>query len=225
MKSVFIMLIAINMCLFTYFHHATSAPVIQHSVAPQIEGGGILLLNEVESGPVEKHSTQSTLVENEQFMLCVLYGPFKELLKAEYLIEALADKSVKGSLERVSYEINKVYFVLGEHNSSQPVDAKRRLIELSRQNISAHLYREGGQERIAFARYNDISKAEQKIKELNNVGVDAEIVEKEIPSQEHWVRINKQDDQALVDDGAMKDFFIQNRVEKRIIRCLGVAKS
>lgn len=240
MKGVFLLLLLANLGLAAVFYLKPVESEVKSAIAAPVELGGLVLLKEVGEERlaelveakarlrVEMVDLQvSELVEPALVVseLCTMLGPFDEVLKAEYIVEALASLEVLGALERLEIPGEPGYWVYLSPLPSRK-EALRKLHELQAKGVDSYVIPKGDiVNGISFGMYSRSESAEVRLAEVKKFGYEAEI--KEVPRsyEELWVVVQPRESVKLDTESWQNFLFERKNVERRENYCPGVASS
>lgn len=155
--------------------------------------------------------------------LCTMFGPYEQLLQAEYAVERLMALGINAHITPVEIQEGESFWVYLKPEMSEK-EAVRRMYELQKKNIESHIITKGELTNgISFGRFADYAEAEVKLGEIKSQGYEASI--KRLPKtiQETWVVIDAGFAEK-VDESVWGDLLNkQSGLEKRQNYCLGVA--
>ncbi|RYY72880.1 MAG: hypothetical protein EOO52_20180 [Gammaproteobacteria bacterium] len=156
---------------------------------------------------------------------CQLFGPFAELLHAEYLVERLTALSVNASVRQIEIADGKNYWVYLKPEMSEK-EALRRLSEIQQSKaIDSYIIPSGELANgISFGQYPNEKEASAKAEQIRAQGYAAEI--KEIPKShnETWVEVRELADQKISEEKWVELLKEEKAIERRQNYCLGVAQ-
>lgn len=234
MRAIFIVLLAANITFFgyQYFFVAENKDVPDVKIKASMQDGGLQLLAEHDGASmlrtkaktearVEFHSVADD--EKPRAKLCVMIGPYGQLLQAEYAVERLLSLGAVAHIAPIEIKEGESYWVYLKPEMSEK-EALRRLYELQKKSIESHVITKGELTNgISFGRFADYVDAEARSIEIKNQGYEVDI--KMLPKmiQETWVVI--EDGFAeKIDETVWVDLLTkESGLEKRQNFCLGVA--
>lgn len=238
MKSVFFLVLAVNLLFFTqqYFFLADEdANGLQQAVG-STDGNdsfrGLLLLSErIDVANSDQKTTDQVMRTNalsveqreEKGALCSMIGPYEQLLQAEYAVERLAALGADVHVVPIEIKEGESFWVHLNPEVSER-EALNRLYELQRKNIESHIISKGELANgISFGRFSRYEDAEDLSLKIKNNGYDAQIKIMPKTIQETWVVVD--DGFAEKIDSSVWEELIrrQKGLEKRQNYCLSVA--
>lgn len=240
MKGVFLLLLLANLGLAAVFYLKPVESEVKLAVAAPVELGGLVLLKEVGEERLAElveakarlrvemvdlqvsELAEPALVVSE---LCTMLGPFDEVLKAEYIVEALASLEVLGALERLEIPGEPGYWVYLSPLPSRK-EALRKLHELQAKGVDSYVIPKGDiVNGISFGMYSRSESAKVRLAEVKKFGYEAEI--KEVPRsyEELWVVVQPRESVKLDTESWQNFLFERKNVERRENYCPGVASS
>jgi len=240
MKGVFLLLLLANLGLAAFFFFKPAGAQIELPVSVPVELGGLLLLREVGAERLAELVEAKTRLKVEVVALpgdevaesarviselCTMLGPFDEVLKAEYVVEALASLEVLGTLERLEIPGEPGYWVFLSPLPSRK-EALRKLHELQAKGVDSYVIPKGDiVNGISFGMYSRSGSAEIRLAEVKKFGYEAEI--KEVPRsyEELWVVVQPTESIKLDTESWQNFLFERKNVERRENYCPGVASS
>lgn len=236
MKSIFFLILAVNILFFAHQHLFDVNKSDEKSFQGVREGANspkslFLLsertgLNPSERGSVESVSVSSVepaSIQNESTSLCTMIGPYAQLLQAEYTVERLAALGADVHIVPIEIKEGESFWVyLGPEISEREV--LNKLYELQKKNIESHIISKGELANgISFGRFSGHQEAELLAQRVRGAGYDAQIRIMPKTVQETWVVVG--DGFAEKIDGFVWEELLrkQKGLEKRQNYCLGVA--
>lgn len=238
MRLIFIFLLLANLGIFIQaeFFSPMDQPgteASRHSAVPETASSLVLLSEQGQASTGDKIKVQSpaqgsaqnanSASSSESDELCTMVGPYVQLLHAEYLVEHLDALGVKAQITNIEINDGEAFWVYLAPELSEK-EALRRLYELQRKNIESYIITKGELANgISFGQYADSLEANERAKELQGQGYEAQI--KSIPKtiKETWVVLEPDADEKISDKAWGQLLDNQETLEKRQNFCSGVA--
>ncbi|GAB2190261.1 SPOR domain-containing protein [Sessilibacter sp. MAH2] len=199
MKAIFILLLIINAVFLSLNvlaaygnknNSTATTPIgkVHGSDLPRLK-----LLNELstvnddDNSPVVSQIQKTSQPQNTNADLCSLIGPYKNLARADILVEKLAALDVSASLREVLVPGKTSYWVYLPSLGSSDA-AFRKLKELQAKSIDSYVIPNGNlQYGISLGLFNEKNGAEIKQKELAAKGYEVKIHEEVRKISQNWV--------------------------------------
>lgn len=233
MRAIFILLFVANAVFFGRHFFLSESPEFVQIVAVDVqrEGGAVLelLVEQNKKGAghdrVSAGSKRGAVVSDVQAgaELCMMIGPYGELLQAEYALERLVALGGRAHMVPVDIKGGEFYLVYLRPEISEK-EAVRRLYELQKKGIDSHVITKGDfANGISFGRFGDFAQAGERVKEMKDSGYAAEI--KMLPKviRETWVALDAGFAEKIDENVWLELLAGEKGLERRLNYCLGVA--
>lgn len=234
MRAIFFLLLAVNVAFFAQQYFFAGSGV---SIATVNAPGGsddsrnnLQLLAE-HSGkdlPIKKTANPDVVIPpaestDIQAPLCVMLGPYEQLLQAEYAVERLSALGGNAHIATLEIKAGESFWVYKEPEVSER-EALNRLYELQKKNIESHIITKGELANgISFGRFSSYAEAEQQLTTIKNLGYEVQIKIMDKTIQETWVVLDAINAEKIDTVVWLELLSRQNGLEKRQNFCLGVA--
>lgn len=228
MRSIFFSLLAINVIVFFGQLFIGSPESTKPSATPPprlLNGASLQMLDESGRKAVSEKATgdRAASADNRNEEMCVMVGPYSQLLHAEYLVERLAAMDVTAVISSVEVPDSIAYWVYLVPEMSEK-EALRRLYEIQAKNIDSFIIPSGELANgISFGMFNDQGVAQARLEEIRMQGYQPKLREIERTHRETWVTLAPGEAEKI-DAAVWVDLLNQQPgIEKRQNFCQGVA--
>ncbi|MYM65206.1 SPOR domain-containing protein [Pseudomaricurvus sp. HS19] len=206
MRSIFILLLAVNLLVFGGLWWKGQQAKVPVAVVPPaaelLAGEPLVLLSEVSEQQLQEFSADRiSMLEPDPAAgagddggeaapvqpLCEFVGPFPGQLEAENFDEHLGALDVAAQVRRVEVQGEPSYWVYRAPEVSRK-EALRRLHELQAKGIDSYVIPKGELENgISFGVFSRLQGAEARLAEVKRLGYAADIHRMERTYEETWV--------------------------------------
>ncbi len=191
MKAIFILLLVINTVLAGWNiidgvsdQGSNASIAVTERARPHLPSLEVLTKEQLDNLKVLSTSNTSDPVFEE---LCSMVGPYKNLARADILIERLSALDVNAQLETLEIPIEPAYWVYLPPLPSKD-SAYRKLSELQTLGIDSYVIPKGNLNNgISLGLFNEYSGAIAKKEDLEAKGYAVEIHEEQRTIAQNWV--------------------------------------
>jgi hypothetical protein len=197
MRWIFWFLLLCNLAALVWgFVSGPAEPPVVHVTPASTAVEKIQLLSEIPASELRRNPAAQSVSPVER-SLCYMAGAFTDTAEAQQFIDRLSVLDVRAFEHSVELSSGEGYWVFLDPLPNRDA-ARRRLVELQARGIDSYIIPKGELENgISLGVFTRLDRANARLEEMKNIGLDAKMQPIERSYRELWVMLGEGEQQKL----------------------------